>query len=292
MVLLGGAMSLVLGWANRAFHVPVDPRVEAVGAVLPGANCGGCGYVGCREFAEAVARGEAAVTLCTVGGASCAAQIAAVMGVEVGQSWPYRAVVHCAAASGQRLGRTPYVGVKSCASANLVAGYQGCAYGCLGLGDCVRACSFDAIHVVDGLARVDYTKCVGCRACAEVCPRKIITMVPFKSERMLVVACSNQDAGKDVKNVCRVGCIGCTACSKNSALIEMMGSIPSINYGKLDPNEEGDPFMLAVEKCPMEALLYVGRPSPADVEATKDEDLPERVLAEFESTVDKTEWRG
>lgn len=292
MFLLAGAMSIVLGWANRAFHVPIDPRVEAINIALPGANCGGCGYVGCNEFAEAVVRGDAAVTLCTVGGSSCASQIAEIMGVEVGQSFPWRAVVHCAATFDQRLGRTPYIGVGSCASANLVAGYQGCAFGCLGLGDCVEACDFDAIHVVDGLARVDYTKCVGCRACAEVCPRKIIKMVPFKKERMLVVACSNQDMGKDVKLVCKVGCTGCTSCSRHSALIEMTGNVPRIDYERFDQYDEADPFMLALEKCPMESLLYVGHPTQKDIEATKDEELPERVLADFESTADKTDWRG
>ncbi|MBU1071791.1 4Fe-4S dicluster domain-containing protein, partial [bacterium] len=178
---------------------------------LPGANCGGCGYVGCNEYAEAVVAGEQ-VGKCTVGGASVAQDLGQLMGVEVAATWPYRAVVHCGATLEDRLGRRQYLGVQSCSAANMISGVQGCTYGCLGLADCVDACDFDAIHIVDGVAVVDYERCTGCGACARVCPRNIITMVPFKAERMMVVTCSNKDTGKDVTSVCKVGCIGCNAC--------------------------------------------------------------------------------
>ena len=149
LVVLAVSMAWVLGWA---FHVEVDPLVEAVVAALPGANCGGCGFVGCGEYAEAVVGGRAAVTLCAPGGTACAAELAQILGVEVDQTDPYRAVVHCAAGYGARLGRVPYEGEPTCAAANLVAGVQGCVFGCLGLSDCTRACDYDAIHTVDGLA--------------------------------------------------------------------------------------------------------------------------------------------
>ena len=121
MLLLAAFMGYVLGWANQAFHVEVDPRIERVDEALPGANCGGCGYVGCREYAEAVVESDEAVNLCTVGGESVATEIADILGVEVEQSWPYRPVVHCGACYDERLQRGQYDGEPQCATANLVS---------------------------------------------------------------------------------------------------------------------------------------------------------------------------
>lgn len=284
--LLGIAISWILGWANRKFHVPVDPKVEAINAILPAANCGGCGFVGCGEYAEAVAKGEASVTLCAPGGAGCAKKMAEIMGVEAEETAPLRAVVHCAADRTQRLQQGDYRGEQTCAAANLVAGVQGCTYGCLGLGDCVRACPYDAIHSINGLATVDYDKCTGCSACAKVCPRNIISMVPFTQEKLLVVACSNQDQGPAVKEVCSVGCIGCKACIRPSGgLMEMKGDLPVIDYANYD--READ-FQKILDKCRMESLIFVGKP-PVEV---KEEEDQEPVRADFKTTVDKTEWWG
>ena len=147
MLVMAIVLSYILGWANKAFHVEVDPKVEAINEALPAANCGGCGYVGCGEYAEAVAAGEVPVNKCTVGGESCAAELAEIMGVEVTESYPYRPVVHCGARLDDRLQRSQYIGEQRCAPANLVTGIQGCTYGCLGFGDCYRACNFDAIEM-------------------------------------------------------------------------------------------------------------------------------------------------
>ncbi len=205
MILLALAFSLVLGWANVRFRVVQDPRIDQVEAALPGANCGGCGYAGCAEFARAVVAGEAAPDGCPVGGADTAQAIAEILGISVDDSAPYRPVVHCAADYDNRLQRADYRGEPTCAAANVIGDVQGCAYGCLGFGDCVRACDYDAIHIVNGLAVVDYEKCVGCGACERACPRHIISMVPFKADRMLVVACSNHDPARQVRQVCKVG---------------------------------------------------------------------------------------
>jgi len=230
MLVLAVFMAFVLGWANKTFHVEVDPRIEAVIEALPGANCGGCGLVGCSEYAEAVVAGKAAPDLCTVGGPACAAAVARILGVELEESFPNRPVVHCGARCADRL---------------------------LGLGDCEVACEYDAIHMIDGLAVVDYDKCVGCGACQRACPRNIISMVPFKADRLLVVACSNKDFGKAVKAVCNVGCIGCKACTKVSELLTMSGDLASIDYDKYDADAD-QTLVAAAEKCPVKCLVFVG----------------------------------
>lgn len=291
MLLLAVVAGYLLGLANKVFHVEIDPRIEAINAALPGANCGGCGFVGCMSYAEAVAGGKAPPTKCTVGGEACAREIAAIMGVEVTQSWPYRPAVHCRATYADRLGRHPYLGEKTCTAANLVSGVQGCSYGCLGFGDCMRACDFDAIHVVNGLATVDYEKCVGCGACAKACPRNIISMTPFKKERMLIIGCSNKDFGKDVRAVCKVGCIGCKACAKACGLFTVTDNLPRIDYDQYDP-ETMDAAQLAITKCPAKGIIYVGKPTRQDLEKVADEKAPALVEADFKTTVDKTEWKG
>lgn len=290
LVVLAVAMGFVLGWANRAFHVRTDPKVEQILAALPGANCGGCGFVGCAEYAAAVARGEAEVDLCAPGAR------ARRRGWRGSWGWSSRrasrtAVVHCSAHTEERLQRAEYRGEQTCASANLVAGVQGCTYGCLGLGDCERACTYGAIRVVDGLSTVDYTKCVGCKACVWACPRNIITIVPFKAANMLVVACSNQDSAGDVRAVCMVGCLGCRACTKVAPdLISMDGALPTINYDNYDPTDETIEKLL--EKCPRKRFFFVGRPTEAELAAVAGEELPEQIQADFKTTVDETKWRG
>lgn len=289
MLVLAVAGGAVLGWANRKFHVPVDPRVELVTAVLPAANCGNCGFIGCSDYAEAVVAGHAAPTLCAPGGPAVANAVGAVLGVDVGETWPYRAVVHCTATHEMRLQRAEYRGEPTCGAANLVAGVQGCTYGCLGLADCVRVCTYDAIHVIEGVARVDYRKCTGCGDCVAACPRNLISRIPFKAERVLVVGCANQDFGNDVKAVCTVGCIGCKACAKVAPQLVMRGHLPVIDYDQYDA---GFDFVAAIDKCPAESLLWVGKPTPKHLAAVADEILPAKVEVDFKTTVDKTEWWG
>jgi electron transport complex protein RnfB len=292
MLALALFMAYVLGWANQTFHVEVDPRTEAVGEALPGANCGGCGFVGCGEYAEAVVAGNAPADKCPVGGAACAEAIAEILGLQLGESLPYRPAVHCGARTDDKLKRHAYRdGERTCASANLVSGIQGCSFGCLGFGDCMRACNYDAVRVVDGLATIDYDKCIGCGACARVCPRKVISMVPFKAERMLVVACCNRDFGKEVKAVCKVGCLGCGACAKFGELFLVEDNLSRINYDDYDPAQP-DQVAKAVEKCPASRLTFVGAPTEADLAAVADEDASPVAEATPETTVDKIKWQG
>ena len=292
LVTMALIFTYVLGWANKAFYVEVDPKVNAINIALPGANCGGCGYVGCNEYAEAVAGDGAKVSLCTVGGDSCAKAIADIMGVEVGEKLPFRPVVHCRAYYADRLGRSEYEGEKECRAANFVANVQGCIYGCLGFGDCSSACDYDAINILDGLAIVDYEKCVGCGACAKVCPRNIITMTPFKNDRIYAVTCSNKDAGKNVTKVCKVGCITCKACTRNCSFFTIKDNLSSFNYDGYD-SENMDDIIKAADKCPRNAIRLVGKPAEKTSLDSVDEDGAAKIITpDFKTTVDDTEWRG
>ncbi len=291
MLVMALVMSYILGWANKKFKVDVNPLVEAVLEKLPGANCGGCGFVGCSDYAVAVAVDHAPVNKCTVGGQACAAAVARIMGVELGATFPIRAIVHCGAHYSDRLGRTPYLGEQRCAAANLVADVQGCTYGCLGFGDCTRACKYDAIHVIDGLATVDYDKCVGCGACAKVCPRNIITITPFKADRIVAVICSNKDKGKDVLAVCKVGCIGCGACARVSPVITIRDNLSTIDYDQYSDVCIPD-LMKACQKCPRNRLVLIGKPTADDASAASRKPTTSMVEPDFKTTVDDTEWRG
>ncbi len=261
MLIMAVIFSYILGWANKTFAVEVNEKVEAINNVLPGANCGGCSYVGCNDYAEAIVLKGEDVNKCTVGGSGCANAIAEIMGVEAVESAPLRPVVLCLAKNDEKKGMNEYKGETSCLAATFVSGIQDCVYGCLGLGDCVAACDYDAISIKDGSVTIDYSACIGCGACSRACPRSVISMVPFKGEKIYAVFCSNKEKAKAVKNVCDVGCIGCAICSKKSDIFEMDGNLSRINYDKFDAMENPEAFAEAVEKCPSKGLIgYIKNP--------------------------------
>jgi Na+-translocating ferredoxin:NAD+ oxidoreductase subunit B len=258
MFVLAVTVSWILGWADVFFKVETDPKVDEVLAVLPGANCGGCGYLGCSDYAVAIVNENAPVNKCNVGGEPCTIKVACIMGVDPGTMAKSYAVVHCGSGLNERLMRTDYHGEKTCIGATQVAGIQGCTYGCLGLGDCVKACKYDAIHVINGLATVDYKKCIGCGACVRVCPRMIIKVVPFNEESIPVVACSNKDSGKESKEVCEKACIGCKACSKITDIFIVEGSLSRSEYSAYTVSKYED-ALKASEKCPTHCIKLAGR---------------------------------
>lgn len=259
MLIMALVFTFILGWANRKFKVVEDPKIEEVLNVLPGVNCGGCGYLGCSDYAVAIVTDNDPVNKCTVGGKACAAGIAAIMGVEVGEMVKVFAVVHCGAHTGDRLKTHEYRGEARCSAAHQVAGLQGCAYGCIGFGDCVRACHYDAMHLEDGLATVDFNKCIGCGACSKVCPREIITITGFNEDRIPVVTCSNKDKAKDARNVCNTACIGCKACVKQSALFSVTDNLSRYDHAAFTP-EQYEPAARAIEKCPTNCIRFIGKP--------------------------------
>ena len=258
MLVMAVIFSYILGWANKKFHVEVDPKIEEVTEALPGANCGGCGYLGCSDYAVAIVMDHDPVNKCTVGGEACAKAIADIMGVDVGEMVPPHAVVHCSAPASRRIGMTEYRGEQRCSSAAQVAGVQACTFGCLGFGDCVQACNYDAIHIVDGLAQIDFEKCIGCGACTKVCPRGIISVVGFQEPSIPVVACSNKDKAKDAKAVCKNACVGCKACARLSDIFVISDNLSKCTYDDYSAEKYED-VLKAVEKCPTGCIHFMGK---------------------------------
>ncbi len=229
---VGLVIGVLLGVASEKFKVEVDEKEILVRNELPGNNCGGCGYPGCDGLAKAIAAGEAAVDACPVGGAPVGAKIAAIMGVEAGGAEKQVAFVKCKGTCDKTNMQYRYYGIDDCRKVSVVpgAGEKACAYGCMGYGTCVKACQFDAIHIVDGVAVVDKEKCVACGKCVAACPNHLIELVPYKAEHL--VQCSSHDKGKDVKAKCENGCIGCTLCTKQCEVgaIHMENNLAVIDY--------------------------------------------------------------
>ena len=193
VVVLGLAGGVILVLASKFMAVYEDPRIAQVTECLAGANCGGCGYAGCADYAKAIVENGAPTFKCAPGGDKATDAINTIMGNATDDRPSLRATVICA--GGENCGtRFDYQGIQTCAAANGIAGGpSACAYGCLGLGDCTRACKFDAIHVINGVAVVDREKCTGCTACTVVCPRHVIQMKPIAPQP--AVKCSNKDKG-------------------------------------------------------------------------------------------------
>ena len=216
-VLIVTAIGLVAGVglaiASIVMAVPKDERAEAVLEVLPGANCGACGYSGCSGYAAALASGEAKAGLCSPGGEAVAAAIAGALGTEQVQVEYKTALVHCKGSHDNTADKMRYQGLQSCAAAaQMFGGVGSCAYGCMGLGDCAAACEYGAITVCNGVANIDPSKCRGCSKCVAACPKRLISFVPLKSQA--IVRCSNCDKGGETRKVCKAGCIGCMRCVK------------------------------------------------------------------------------
>lgn len=249
---LGVLLGVLLAVASRVFAVKTDERVEKIAEVLPGANCGGCGYSGCAALADAIVKGEAPANACRAGGAACAEKIGEIMGVSVTAQTPVRARVLCSGACGKAQEKCRYEGVQDCIAADRMYGSdKACAFGCMGLGSCVSVCKYSALSIRDGIAHVDPDRCTGCGACAGICPKHLIELVPTTAK--YVVDCHSKDPGATARKVCDVGCIGCKICEKNcpSDAVHVTDNLAAIDQSKCTA------CGTCAQKCPRKIIVKI-----------------------------------
>ena len=253
VAVVGIVIGIILGVAGEKFKVEVDPREEAVLDALPGNNCGGCGYAGCSGLAAAIAKGEAEVGACPVGGAPVAAKIGSIMGKDAGEAVHMGAYVKCAGTCDQAGVDYNYIGEQSCHMVKQISngGPKSCNHGCLGFGECVEACPFDSIRIVNGVAVVNKETCKACSKCIKVCPQNLIELIPYDAK--VAVQCSSRDMGKIVMKACKVGCIGCKMCEK---VCEAGAVTVSDNIAHID-QEKCTGCGKCAEKCPKKIIRPV-----------------------------------
>lgn len=260
---LGVLCALILYAVAQKFKVYEDPRIDDVEKMLPGANCGGCGYAGCRTLATALVNDDDISDLfCPVGGAGTMKNIADFLGKAAAEREPMVAVLRCNGTCANRPRTNTYNGALSCAvEASLYAGETGCSYGCLGQGDCVEACNFDALHMdpETGLPVVDQDKCTACGACVKTCPKTLFELrKKGPKDRRVYVACMNRDKGAIARKNCTVACIACGKCVRTCPFdaITLESNLAYIDYNKCRLCRK------CVPECPTNAIWDVNFPSP------------------------------
>lgn len=267
---LGLLLAVLLYLLAKKFKVDEDPRIDDVEKTMPGANCGGCGFAGCRAFAEAAVKADTLDgVFCPVGGNDVMKKVAAILGREVKDKAPMVAVLRCNGTCEFRPKTNVYDGISSCkVKAALYAGDTACAYGCLGCGDCVSACEFGALSMdpETGLPVVDESKCTSCGACVKACPKNLIELRAKGPRGMRVyVSCMNHDKGPVAKKACAASCIGCGLCAKTCThnAISLADNLAYIDFEKCKLCRECEAV------CPTGAIHGVGFPKPLDKDAVK-----------------------
>lgn len=245
-------LASLLVLANRRLHVEEDPRIDVVEEMLPLANCGACGYPGCRPFAEALVRGDTLPGKCTVSSPEGREDIATFLGVDVGAHQKVVARLACAGGTNVARNRARYHGLTSCgAAAQVAGGGKSCFWGCLGLADCRDVCDFDAIHMnAHSLPVVDENKCTACGDCVDACPKNLFSLHP--ASHRLWVACKSLDAGDELLEDCEVACTACGRCAMDApGLITMENNLPIIDYGKEHETR------VPIQRCPTGAIVWI-----------------------------------
>jgi electron transport complex protein RnfB len=254
---LGVVLSLILVVADKKFAVQEDPRVEKAIEILPGANCGACGYAGCAAYANALVEGKVGIDSCKPGGTEVTEKLAALLGVEktVAIS-PKVARVFCSGGVKEAKRDKIYTGIRTCTAAHLIGGEKACIYSCIGYGDCVSACPFDAIQMRDnGLPVVDLAKCTGCGECVKSCPRNIIGLTDY--DEVVHVYCRSRDKGPVVRNICTAGCIACKLCERDddTGAVSMDDNLSVVNH------EVNKAPILSAKRCPTK-VIRISEPAP------------------------------
>ena len=258
---LAALLALLLFLVAKKFRVEEDPRIDDVEKMLPGANCGGCGFAGCRGMSEALVKQEDISSLyCPVGGGECMKKIATYLGKAASEREPMVAVVRCGGSCENRPRVNRFDGAQSCVVASsLYAGETGCSFGCLGLGDCASVCEFGALQInpATGLPEVDEEKCTACGACVKACPKRIIELRKKAPKgRKIYVSCVNKDKGAVARKACKVACIGCGKCAKVCPFeaITVESNLAYIDFTKCKMCRK------CVAECPTGAIVEFGFP--------------------------------
>lgn len=229
---VGLILALILAVADSKLAVEEDPRVEQALAALPGVNCGACGFAGCAAYANALVEGKVSVNGCKPGGAEVAAKLSELLGLEeTAAGTPQRARVFCSGGLEEAVRDKIYTGIKSCGAAHIVGGEKACLYSCIGFGDCVEACPFNAISMNEnGLPHIDLGKCTGCGECVNACPRKVIRLTDV--DEAIHVYCSSLDKGAVVRKICSAGCIACKLCEKDddTGAVSVRDNLSTVDY--------------------------------------------------------------
>jgi Na+-translocating ferredoxin:NAD+ oxidoreductase RNF subunit RnfB len=253
---VGLILAAILAVADKKLAVEEDPLVEKAVEILPGANCGACGYAGCLAFATALAEGKAPIAGCKPGGAEVAEALAELHGLEAESVSPNVARVFCSGGVDETVRDKVYTGIKTCLSANIVGGEKACLYSCIGFGDCCEVCAFDAIHMDDnGLPVVDLGKCTGCGECVKVCPRNIIGLTDH--DEVVHVYCRSRDKGPVAKKICTAGCIACKICEKDDGT----GAVKVTDFLAVIDHEVNKAPVTSVNRCPTK-VIRVSDPMP------------------------------